>query len=169
MDPLSTAASAFSLAGGIAKALVAPIEFSRQACDAAADLDAISREIQVLNAVLQPLVQCTSQGRSRSSIPDALAAQIGSTIDGCKLVTKWVMLGEADLQKLRDSLEAYKMALSLGMHAVGMNLNQAIKDNTDDIQKEIAGIRVNVDEILLRVNGIRQKGSTSTRNSRVEH
>jgi hypothetical protein len=139
MDPLSIAASAFSLAGGIAKASVALVEFSRNARDAAADLDAISREMKALNAVLQPLVQCIGQKRAGSSVPDALAAQIGSTIDGCKLVVgqieenvrvyqrdtvwtkaKWAMLGQVDLQKLRESLEAYKMALTLGMHAIGM-------------------------------------------------
>lgn len=138
MDPLSIAASSFGIVGAIAKASIAILEFSQQAKDAAEDLQGMSRELQALSAILDPLarnVSCAPQG----TVPAALSQQLVLSLDGCALVvsridtavekyqkdgpwtrTKWVMFGRGDVEKLRGSLETYKMALSLGLHVVSM-------------------------------------------------
>ena len=40
--------------------------------------------------------------------------------DGAWTRTEWVLVGRGDMEKLRASLEAYKMALSLGLHVISM-------------------------------------------------
>jgi len=139
MDPVSIVAAAFSLAGGIAKATTAITQFTRSVQSAAKDLDSISKELQALNGVLDPLARSLSRRRNGSALPDSLIHQIGDTLDGCDAVVtliienvqkyqrdtawtkaKWVMFGQDDVLKLRESLEAYKMALSLGFHAISM-------------------------------------------------
>jgi hypothetical protein len=138
MDPLSIAASSFGIVGAIAKASISIIEFSQQAKDAADDLQRVSSELQALSAILDPLARNVSRA-PQGTVPAALAEQLGSSLDGCALVvarietavekyqkdgawtrTKWVMFGRGDVEKLRSSLEAYKMALSLGLHVVSM-------------------------------------------------
>jgi hypothetical protein len=126
MDPLSIAASAFGLAGGIAKTSLALTQFSNSFRGAAEDLNAISAELQALSSILDPL-------------PESLISQVDNTLTGCVVMidqiadtiekyrrnttwtkTKWVLMGKDDVLKLRDSLEAYKMALSIGLHALSM-------------------------------------------------
>jgi len=138
MDPLSIAASSFSVAGGIAKAVIAVVEFARETKAAAEDLHAITRELQALSSILEPLTRTLSK-TPEGTVSAALAQQLESSLDGCALVvcqieatvekyqrdgawtrTKWVMFGRGDMVKLRESLEAYKMALSLGLHAISM-------------------------------------------------
>lgn len=138
MDPLSIVSASFGLASGIAKTSIAIAVFARDARDAVKDLDAISAELQALAAVLDPLARIMSKA-SVVSIPEALIRQVDVTLLGCTMVVEqigenlqkykrnkvfskaaWAMFGHTDMQKLRDSLEAYKMALSLGMHAVSV-------------------------------------------------
>jgi hypothetical protein len=139
MDPLSIAASSFSLAGGIAKASIAIVEFTRDARDAAKDLDAVFKELQALTLVLEPLTRALARARGGGTVFSDLVQRISSTLEGCLLVVdqindnvhkyqrdrvwtkaKWVMFGQGDMHKLRESLEAYKMALSLGLHAISL-------------------------------------------------
>ena len=135
MDPLSVVAASFSTAGAVAKASVAIFEFSRVAKVAAEDLARVNAELQALSSILDPL----ARGLSRATVPDALARKLQASLEDCSLVvdgirelveayqrdgawtrTKWVVFGRGDIEKLRVSLEAYKMALGLGLHAVSM-------------------------------------------------
>lgn len=137
MDPLNIVASSFSIAGAIAKASVAIFEFSYEAKDAAEDLNRVHSELQALSSILDPLARCLSASSPDTS--DKLAQQLQGSLEGCSLVVaqiadlterfrrdgawtraKWVRIGRGDMEKLRDSLEAYRMALSLGLHAVSM-------------------------------------------------
>ncbi|KAK5659722.1 hypothetical protein OQA88_933 [Cercophora sp. LCS_1] len=180
MDPLSIAASAFSLAGCIAKASFAIIEFSRDARDAAKDLSAVTDELHALSAVLDPIARCLTT-TSATTIPEALATQVDSALGGCVAVveqitenvqkyrqdkimtkTKWVMFGQSDMQKLRESLEAYKMALGLGMHVITLSVTQAVKEDTTVIRDFAADIKLNTDEILARVNSIKRGGGSGS-------
>lgn len=134
MDPLSIAAASFSIAGAIAKASVAIFELSRDASSAADDLSRVNAELQALSSVLDPLTRALS---TSPVVPERLAAQLQSTLEGCSLVVgqiaelvgryrregawskaKWAMFGKGDVDKLRESLEAYKMVLSLGLHLI---------------------------------------------------
>lgn len=98
----------------------------------------MSRELQALSAILDPLARLVSRA-PRGTVSTVLYQQLVSSLDGCALFvaridtvvdkyqkdgwwtrTKWVMFGRGDVEKLRGSLEAYKMALSLGLHVVSM-------------------------------------------------
>ena len=137
MESLCVAATCFSLGAGIAKASMALTHFVRDARDAAEDIDAVSKELQALATILTPLAQI-SQSKS-TTVPHIYLQQIESVmldcagvveqigevvkkhqVNGVLTTTSWVMFGKTDVQKLRESLEAYKMALSLGMHAISM-------------------------------------------------
>lgn len=136
MDPLSITAASFSIAGAIAKASVAIFDFCRDAKDATDDLSRVNAELRALSEVLDPLTRNLS---TSSVVSDRLAQQLQGSLEGCLLVvsqiadlivkyhregawtkTKWVMVGRDDVEKLRGSLEAYKMALSLGLHAISV-------------------------------------------------
>lgn len=138
MDPLSITGSSFAIAGAIAKASIAIFEFSHQAKDASEDLQGVSRELQALAAILDPLTRNISRA-PKGTVTAELSEQLESSLDGCALVvgridstihkyqkdggwtrTKWVLFGRGDMEKLRGSLEAYKMALSLGLQFVSM-------------------------------------------------
>ena len=138
MDPVSIAAASFSIAGAVARASVAIFQFSLEAKEAKDDLNRVNQELQALSTVLEPLARglsCATAG----SVSEEFADRIQSSLDGCALVvgqleekiamyrrdgawtrTKWVLLGRGDVEKLRNSLEAYKMALSLGLHSLSM-------------------------------------------------
>ena len=139
MDPLTIVTAAVSLTAGIAKASFAVSEFLRDAHDASRDLDSVCKELQALAAVVDPLTRSLTRARGASVLPDDLITQIGETLEGCDAVVdqiaanvrkyqrdkvwnkaKWALFGQGDMQKLRESLEAYKMALSLGFHAISM-------------------------------------------------
>ncbi|KAK0709972.1 hypothetical protein B0T26DRAFT_679312 [Lasiosphaeria miniovina] len=173
MDGFSIAATCFSLAGGIAKASVVLVDFARDVRDAAQDLDDVLAELRALASVLNPLAQSLTR-TTLSSIPEQLVLQVESTLGGCTAVVEqidenvhkyrrnniftrveWVMFGQGDMRKLRDSLEAYKMALSLGIHAISLTTTQAVKEDTLAIRECAQAIKVNTDDILARVNSIR--------------
>lgn len=139
MDPLSIAAASFAIAGAVARASVAIFEFSREAKDASDDLSRVNSELQALTSILDPLARTSSKATPEGMISAGLAHQLESSLSGCALVlgqlevlirkyqregawtrTKWVVLGRVDVEKLRESLEAYKMALSLGLHVISM-------------------------------------------------
>lgn len=139
MDPLSIAAASFSIAGAVAKASIAIFEFSREAKAAADDLSRVNSELQALTSILDPLARSLTKTTPDGTISAGLAQQLESSLEGCALVlgqledligkyqregawtrTKWVVVGRGDVEKLRESLEAYKMALSLGLHVISM-------------------------------------------------
>lgn len=139
MDPLSIAASAFGLAGGIARLSLALTQFSGSFRDAAEDLGALSAELQALAAILEPLTRALCSPRQQSPLLNDLVSQIDSTLRGCVLTIEqiaetvekyqqnttwtkatWVLLGKDEALKLRDSLRAYKMALSIGLNMLSL-------------------------------------------------
>lgn len=138
MDPLSITGSSFAIAGAIAKASISILEFSHQAKEASEDLQGVSRELQALAVILDPLTRNISRA-PKGTVTKELSEQLEASLDGCALVvsridstihkyqkdggwtrTKWVLFGRGDMEKLRGSLEAYKMALSLGLQFVSM-------------------------------------------------
>jgi hypothetical protein len=137
MDPLSIISASVGLASVIAKVSMSLTSFARDARDAAKDLDAISAELKAINTVVVLLGRSLSPSSAESPIPEALLQQIDVMLSGTTAVVEqvqenvqkyqsnkifskagWAMFGQGDMRKLRESLEAYKMALSLGMHAV---------------------------------------------------
>jgi hypothetical protein len=138
MDPLSIVGTAFSLAGNIAKASVAIVEFTRDVKDATKDLNSVSKELQALNGILDPLGRSLRSNRG-GTLPHEWTQQVSDILDGCNTIVldltqvlqkyqrdkiwtkmKWALFGQGDIQKLRESLEAYKMALSLGLCTMSM-------------------------------------------------
>lgn len=137
MEPLSITTSAIALAGAVAKTALVLSQFSNEFRDAAEDLNAVSAELQALTAIIDPLTRRLSRRRP-STLPEGLVPQVDDTLSGCVLMVehiaetvekyrrntwtraKWVLMGKEDVQKLRQSLEAYKMSLSLGLHAVSL-------------------------------------------------
>ncbi|KAK4031320.1 hypothetical protein C8A01DRAFT_42219 [Parachaetomium inaequale] len=124
MEPLSIAASSFTIVGAIAKASVAIFEFSRQAKDASTDLEGVSSELQALSEILDLLARHISRA-PEGTLPASLSQQLGLSLEGCALVvaridttidkyqkdgawtkTKWAIFGRGDLEKLKGSLEA---------------------------------------------------------------
>ncbi|KAH6957827.1 hypothetical protein BKA56DRAFT_737589 [Ilyonectria sp. MPI-CAGE-AT-0026] len=185
MDPLSIVTASFSLASGIAKASLSLSQFARDVRDSADDLDAISKEMQSLAAVLDPLTRSMARRRD-GPLPEVLVLQVDTTITGCVVVVeqieqtiqkylrdkiwtsaKWVIFGKGDMAKLRESLESYTMALSLGLHATSISTGQDIKDDTEVIRSHVEALKFNTDEILARVNSLRHKGTSSDSRTRV--
>ncbi|KAK0647131.1 hypothetical protein B0T16DRAFT_458992 [Cercophora newfieldiana] len=137
VEPILIAGSCFALAGNIAKASLAIADFIRHTRDAAKDMDAVSSELQALAAILTPLAHTTNS--AAASVPHPLVEQVETVLSDCKGVvaqideiinkhrangvftkTTWLLFGKSDVQKLRESLESYKMALSLGLHAISV-------------------------------------------------
>ncbi|KAK3341848.1 hypothetical protein B0T25DRAFT_559454 [Lasiosphaeria hispida] len=101
MDPFSIAATAFSLAGSIAKTSMTLVQFARDAHDAADDVGAVSKELQALAAVLNPISRALSRARG-GTVPDAIIQQVYVTLEGCISVVEQI---EENLQKYkRDKL-----------------------------------------------------------------
>jgi hypothetical protein len=138
-DPLSIVTAAVSLAGGTVKASMAITEFVRNAQSATEDLGSISKELQALRDVLDSLGSSLSRARNGETLSESVIYHIEDALDGCDVVVKkitenidryqrdkvwtkakWVMFGQEDVRKQRESLEAYKMSLSLGFHAISM-------------------------------------------------
>ncbi|SPO00278.1 uncharacterized protein DNG_03123 [Cephalotrichum gorgonifer] len=176
MDPLSIATSSFAIAGAVARATIAVVQFSHEAKAAAEDLEAVSRELHALSTILHPLTRSLS-GAPDGSVPEEFREQLRSSLEGCCLVvsqiedsvkkyqrdgawtrTKWVMFGRGDMEKLRRSLEAYKMALGLGIHVVSMAVGDSIQKDTTELRNETRLLRLNTEEILARVNSLRRHG-----------
>jgi len=138
-DPLSIVTGAVSLASGTVKASIAIAEFVRNAQSATEDLNSISKELQAVRSVLDALSSSLSRARNDENLSESLIRQIGDALHRCDIVVKkitenidkyqrdkawtkvkWVMLGQEDVPKLQESLEAYKMCLSVGLHALSM-------------------------------------------------
>ncbi|KAK4442819.1 hypothetical protein QBC34DRAFT_386922 [Podospora aff. communis PSN243] len=99
---------------------------------------------------------------------NSVVDQIGEAVkknqaNGVFTKTSWVMFGKSDVQKLRESLEAYKMALSLGMHAMTISTTHEIKNDTTTIRDQTDAIKVNTDAILARLDHIRSSNVPSKR------
>lgn len=131
MDPLSIAAACVGLASTITATLLSISTFVREARHAAQDMDAVSRELLLLKAVLETLARDIASPR-RGTYPSSLAAQIPDILANCKDViarldkalnkysgssvmggVKWSSTGKQDVGQLRSSLESYKSVLSL--------------------------------------------------------
>ena len=136
MDPLSISASCFALVGGIAKATVAVVEFTRDVRHANEDLDAIAAALQFLGTILTPFATSLP---ILKAIPLELMQRVDAILKGCataveqidKNVTKyrknkvfakigWIVSGQAEMQKLRRDLEGYKSMLHLGLQVISM-------------------------------------------------
>lgn len=133
MDPFSIVTAAFSLAGGIATTSMVIVEFARDTRDAAKDLEAVSSELQAVNAILTPLAEGLASANA-GSVPDALIRNLDIALSKCAGVVeqikenlqkyksntvfaraKWAFSGQGDMQKLRLSLEAFKTTLNIGL------------------------------------------------------
>ncbi|KAK0750749.1 hypothetical protein B0T18DRAFT_386988 [Schizothecium vesticola] len=186
MDPLSIISASVGLASVIAKVSMTLASFARDARDAAKDLDAISAELKAISTVIALLGRSLSPSSAESPIPEALLQQIDVMLSGTTAVVEqvqenvqkyqsnkmfskanWAMFGQGDMRKLRESLEAYKMALSLGMHVVSSTVNQAVKEDTSAIHEYAVAIKMNTEDILARVNSIRRDGQAN-RHKRIE-
>ena len=138
MEPLSIVATSFSLAGAIAKTSIALTGFSRDFSGSADDLNRISSELKALSTVLDPITRALSRGR-QSTLPPLFINEVDNTLHGCLSVVsqieekirkyrqdrawtkaKWVLFGQGDMRKLRESLEFYNVALIIGLHAISM-------------------------------------------------
>ena len=134
MDPLSIAGASISIAGAIGKASLAIYHFSREARDATDDLSGIEAELNALRPIVDALAHSLL---GPSDVPEKLVQKLQGSLEGCLLVvkqitelvgrysregvwtrTKWVLVGQGDMEKLRESLSSYKMALGLGLHFV---------------------------------------------------
>ncbi|KAF4994234.1 hypothetical protein FDECE_13173 [Fusarium decemcellulare] len=179
MEPLAIVAASFSLAGAIAKASIALTAFSRDISASADDLNRISTELQALSTILDPITRALSRDH-QNALPSQLIQEVDNTLNGCLSVvrqvedkvhkyqedkawtkTKWVLFGQGDMQKLRESLEFYKVALGLGLHAVSVHTGQDIKEETNAIRTNVEAVMLRTDEILARVNSIRKRDPAS--------
>ncbi|KAK0714926.1 hypothetical protein B0H67DRAFT_644734 [Lasiosphaeris hirsuta] len=155
MDPWSITVSSISLVSAIVKASFAIIEFTRQARDAAKDVNAVAKELWSLTSIAEPLAHSLSRLQSGSHVPDTLLRPIGDTLAGCLLVVEQITKN-GDMVKLRTSLETYKLALSLGLAAVSTTLSGGIKEDTEVSRNYAAAIKINTDDILACVASLRR-------------
>jgi hypothetical protein len=133
MDPLSIAASCMSLLEIITKTSGFVASFVRDVRDARSDLDAVSRELLSLKTVLEMLAD-DAESYQEGSFPLSLARQVAGIISNCTKVveevdqclrshqgskiskkTRWALVGQNDMKKLRSSLEAHKSALDIAL------------------------------------------------------
>jgi hypothetical protein len=138
MDPLSIVGTSFALAGSIAKTAMVLTRFTGEFRDSGDDLMRISSELQAIATILDPLTRVLSRSL-KGGLPQSLIEQVDTTLTGCvsavaqveahiekyqhdKIWTKakWVVFGQEDMQKLRESLEVYKMALNIGLQAISL-------------------------------------------------
>ncbi|KAH6880800.1 hypothetical protein B0T10DRAFT_565532 [Thelonectria olida] len=185
MDPLSIVGTSFALAGSIAKTAMVLTKFSGDFRDSRDDLMRISSELQAIATILDPLTRVLSRSL-KGGLPQSLIEQVDNTLTGCVSAvaqveahvekyqhdkiwtkTKWVVFGQEDMQKLRESLEVYKMALNIGLQAISLNLGQDIKDDTEVLRAHVETVKFNTDEILARIETIRQTGPSFQSNSKV--
>lgn len=138
MDPASIAASAFTLAGGIATCSAAITNFVRQVKHARKDLEAINTELNATSEILSPLL-ISLIGSQGSPLPDAILVKIDGSVRQCISIVdrlkadldhykrdsvwnkaKWVLLGEKNAQKARENLEMHKLTLGLALQVLSM-------------------------------------------------
>lgn len=199
MDPLSITTSCIALASCLAKTSSAVIGFTRDARNANKDMDAISAELQALAAILNPF---TTSLHTLTAVPETLVQRVDTILIGCRTVvdqidkqlTKytrnkvfgkigWVLFGQSDMQKLRDSLMGYKTALNLGIQIISMyvlrlvsqlhlltsirSASQVVKDDTMAIREQNEALMLNVDTILAQLKGI-QAAKSSRSHKRIK-
>ncbi|KAK7433070.1 hypothetical protein QQZ08_000544 [Neonectria magnoliae] len=138
MDPLSIVGTSFALVGALAKTGMVLTRFSTEFRACADDLGGISNELQAIATILDPLTRVLSRSL-KGGLPENLFEQVDNTMAGCVSVVaqveghilkyqhdkiwtkaKWVVFGQEDMQKLRDSLEVYRMALNIGLQAISL-------------------------------------------------
>lgn len=137
MDPLSIVSASLGLASVIAKVSATLTTFARDTRDAAKDLDAISDELKAISIVIVLIGKSMPSPSAESPITETLLQHIDAMLSGTAALVEqieenvqkyqsgktfskagWAMFGQGDMQKLRQGLESYKMALSLAMHVL---------------------------------------------------
>lgn len=137
MDPLSIVSASLGLASVIAKVSATLTTFARDARDAAKDLDAVSDELKAISIVIVLIGKSMPSPSAESPISENLLQHIDAMLSGTAALIEqieenvqkyqsgktfskagWAMFGQGDMQKLRQGLESYKMALSLAMHVL---------------------------------------------------
>ncbi|KAK0652772.1 hypothetical protein B0T16DRAFT_455120 [Cercophora newfieldiana] len=185
MDPLSIAASCLALASGVAKASSVVVEFTRDARNASKDMVAILAELQALGDILTPF---TTSLPTISAVPQTLLTRVETILSGCmavvneinKLVGKyvyqrnkvfakigWSMFGQADVQRLRESLTGYKTALNLGIQVISISIGQVVVGDTTAIREQNVALMENVDTILAQLRGIQSAKSSGHKHQRI--
>ncbi|KAK7421613.1 hypothetical protein QQX98_002080 [Neonectria punicea] len=186
MDPVSVAATSVSLAEGIARTSIAVTGFASDVSASADDLHQISIELKALSTVLDSITSVLSPSR-QNSLPSLLIQEIDSTLHGCLLAVtqtgenvqkyrndetwtqeKWAMLGQGDMRKLRESLEFYKLALSIGLHAITSHAAEDINKDTDLTQTSIEEVMLRADQILASVNSSRRTDLRSRKDTAID-
>lgn len=137
MDPLSIVSASLGLASVIAKVSATLTTFARDTRDAAKDLDAVSDELKAISIIIVLIGKSMPSPSAESPISETLLQHIDAMLSGTAALVEqieenvqkyqsgktfskagWAMFGQGDMQKLRQGLESYKMALSLAMHVL---------------------------------------------------
>ncbi|KAK1780225.1 hypothetical protein QBC45DRAFT_114869 [Copromyces sp. CBS 386.78] len=175
MDPASIAASAFTLAGGLATCSAAVTHFVRQVKHARKDLDAINTELSATSEILNPLV-VSLIGSQGSPLPEAILLSIDTSVRECISIvnrlkadidhykrdavwnkTKWVLFGEKSAQKARENLEMHKLSLGLALQVLSLSNTRQIKQDTELIKGRVEKIHKNMHRIKAQFINICRK------------
>jgi hypothetical protein len=134
MDPLSITTGCLTLLGTIGQTSLAITLFVRSCREARGDLAEVARELSELKMVLE-LLQGDQDVENDRIIPESLQRQILGILVKCNEVLvkidavlekhrgrvgdiRWVATGKNDVANLRQSLEAYRGALSLVLETI---------------------------------------------------
>jgi len=134
MDPLSITTGCLTLLGTIGQTSLAITSFVRSCREARGDLAEVARELSELKMVLE-LLQGGQDVENDRIIPESLQRQILGILVKCNEILvkidavlekhrgrvgdiRWVATGKNDVANLRQSLEAYRGALSLVLETI---------------------------------------------------
>ena len=134
MDIFSIVASATALATTIGKLSITLIEFAHRVQASRHDIGLVKRELVSLKDTLDYLTGDLSEVENGDRVLPSFVSQLMGIITGCEsvveeiertisqfgtggLITRaqWATMGHGDMEKLRSSLEAHKMALAIGL------------------------------------------------------
>ncbi|KAK0625837.1 hypothetical protein B0T14DRAFT_88087 [Immersiella caudata] len=155
MDPLSITVSYIALASCLAKVTGSVIEITRDARHAGEELDAISAGLQSLDAILTPFA---IRLPTLAAAPKELIQPVNAILLRCVTVLEqidravkkyrknrvpgfakigWIVSGQSDMRKLRDSLEESKTGLNLGIHLISISVSEGVKEDTTAIRADM--------------------------------
>lgn len=134
MDPFSITVGCVGLVGTIVKVSKTLVVFAKDAQQAQADVDQVSRELNSLKTVLELLAK-----NDKTRFPERISRHISGIVENCKTVVldveksiekfhqgtmvnklSWATSGKEELGKLLRSLEAHKSALELGLDMLNL-------------------------------------------------
>lgn len=135
MDPLSISAACLTLLDAVAKTSTGITAFVKSCHDARADLADVPRELASLRYIVDLLKVDSEIKDGDRLVPQHLQEQILAILDKCSEilakidtvidqhegragVIRWAITGKSDIAHLRQSLEAYRNALSLALETV---------------------------------------------------